>query len=53
MEHKGMVISILIGSFGKISKGLLKEQEVLEIGERPETMQTTVLLRSTKKWEEC
>ncbi len=52
------IISIVIGSFGTVTKGLLKGledlevgellkgPEDLEVGERVETIQTTALLRT-------
>ena len=39
---------IMIGAFGTISKGLLKGQENLEVGERVETIQMTALLRTAR-----
>ena len=41
---KVTIIPIVIGAFGKATKGLLKEQEDLEVGGRAETIQTTALL---------
>ena len=43
-----MVISIEIGPHRKISKGLIKGLEDLEITGQVETIQTTALLRSAK-----
>ena len=42
------IIPIVIGAFGKVTKGLLKGLEDLEVGERVETIQTTALLRTAK-----
>ena len=42
------IIPILIGAFGTVSKGLLKELEDLEVGGRVETIQTTTLLRTAR-----
>ena len=35
------IISIVIGAFGTVTKGLLKGLDDIEIGEREETIQTT------------
>ena len=43
---KVTIIPTVIGAFGTVVKGLLKEQEDLEIGGRVETIQMTVLLRT-------
>ena len=43
---KVTVIGIIIVGFGTVTKGLVKEQEDLEIRGRVETIQTTALLRS-------
>ena len=40
------IIPIVIGAFGTVTKGLLKELEDLEVGWRVETIQTTILLRT-------
>ena len=40
------IISIVIGVFGTVTKGLLKELEDLEVGRQVETIQTTTLLRT-------
>ena len=40
------IIPIVIGSFGIITKGLLKGLENLEVGGRVETIQTTALLKT-------
>ena len=42
------IIPIVIGSFGTVTKGLLKGQEDLEVGGRVETIQTTILLRTAR-----
>ena len=43
---KVTIIPIVIGAFGTVTKGLLKELEDLEV--RVETIQTTALLRSAR-----
>ena len=45
---KVMIVSIVIGAFGTITKGLLKGLEDLEIGRQVETIQTTALLRTAR-----
>ena len=45
---KVTVVSIVIGGFGTITKGLLKGLEDLEVGGRVETIQTTALLRTAR-----
>ena len=45
---KAMVIPIVIGTLGKIPKGLVKRLEDLEIGGQLETIQTIALLRSAR-----
>ena len=45
---KVTIIPIVIGAFGKVTKGLLKELEDLEVGGRVETIQTTTLLRTAR-----
>ena len=45
---KVMIMPIVIGAFGTITKGLLKSLEDLEIGGRTETIQTTALLRTAR-----
>ena len=45
---KVTIISTVIGAFGKVTKGLLKGLEELEIGGRVETIQTTALLRTAR-----
>ena len=42
------IISIVIGAFGTVTKGLLKGLEDLEVGGRVETIQTTTLLRTAR-----
>ena len=42
------IIPIVIGSFGTVTKGLLKGLEDLEVGGRVKTIQTTALLRTTR-----
>ena len=41
---KGIIIPIVIGALGTVTKGLLKGLEELEVGERVETIQATTLL---------
>ena len=45
---KVMIVLIVIGAFGTITKGLLKGLEELEVGGRVETIQTTALLRTAR-----
>ena len=45
---KVTVIPIVIGAFGTVTKGLLKGLDDLEVRERMETIQTTVLFRSAR-----
>ena len=42
------IIPIVIGAFGTVTKGLLKELEDLVVGGRVETIQTTALLRTVR-----
>ena len=42
------IIPIVIGTFGTITKGLLKGLDDLEVGGRVETIQTTALLRPAR-----
>ena len=42
------VIPIVIGALGTVMKGLVLQQEYLEVKERVETFQTTALYRSAK-----
>ena len=46
------IIPIIIGAFGTATTGLLKGLEDLEVGGRPETTQTTTLLRTAWRLEE-
>ena len=45
---KVMIVPIVIGALGTITKRLLKGLEDLEIGGRVETIQTTALLRTAR-----
>ena len=45
---KMTLVSLVVGAFGTISKGLLKGQEDLEVGGRVETIQITALLRTAR-----
>ena len=45
---KVTIISIVIGAFGLVTKGLLKGLEDLEVGRRVDTIQTTTLLRMAR-----
>ena len=45
---KMMSVPIVIGAFGTIAKGLSKGLENLEVGERVETIQMTILLRTAR-----
>ena len=45
---KVTIISIVIGVFGTVTKGLLKGLGELEVGGRMETIQTTALLRTAR-----
>ena len=45
---KVTIVPIVIGALGKITKGLLKGQEDLEVGGRVATIQTTALLRTAR-----
>ena len=45
---KIMIVPIVIGAFGTITKGLLKGLEDLEVSRRVETIQTTALLRMAR-----
>ena len=40
---KMTIVSIVIGAFGTVTKGLLKGLDNLEVGGRVETIQTTAL----------
>ena len=43
---KVKIVPIVIGALGKITKGLLKGLDDLEVGGRVETIQTTALLKT-------
>ena len=43
-----IMIPIVIGAFGTVTKGLLKGLEDLEVGGRMATIQTTILLRTAR-----
>ena len=45
---KVIIIPIVIGAFGTVTKGLLKGLEHLEVGRRVETIQTTALLKTVR-----
>ena len=45
---KVTIIPIVIGAFGTVTKGLLKGLQVLEVGGRVETIQTTALLKTAR-----
>ena len=45
---KVMIVPIVIGAFGTITKGLSKGLEDLEVGGRVETIQMTALLRTAR-----
>ena len=45
---KVTIIPIVIGAFGAVTKGLLKNLEDLEVGDRVETIQTTALLKTAR-----
>ena len=45
---KVMIVPIVIGALGTITKGLLKGLEDEEVGARVETIQTTALLRTAR-----
>ena len=45
---KVTIVPIVIGAFGTITKGLLKDLVDLEIGGRVETIQMTALLRTDR-----
>ena len=42
------IIAIINGTFGTVTKGLLKGLADLEVGGRVETIQTTALLRTAR-----
>ena len=45
---KVTIVPIVIGAFGTITKGLLKDRKDLEVGGRVETVQRTALLRTAR-----
>ena len=45
---KVTIVSIVIGAFGTITKGLLKGLEDLEVGGQVETIQMAALLRTAR-----
>ena len=45
---KVTIIPIVIGTFGTVTKGLLKGLEDLDVGGRVETIETTALLRTAR-----
>ena len=45
---KVTIVTIVIGAFGTVTKGLSKRLEDLEVGGRVETIQTTTLLRTAR-----
>ena len=45
---KMTIIPIVIGAFGRVTKGLLKDLEDLEVGNLVETIQTTALLKTAR-----
>ena len=45
---KVTIVPIVIGAFGTISEGLLKDLEDLEVGGRVENIQMTALLRTAR-----
>ena len=45
---KVMIVPIVIGAFGTVTKGSVKGLEDMEIGGRVETIQTTALLRTSR-----
>ena len=47
-KMKVTIITIVIGAFGTVTKGLLKGLKDLEVGDRVETIQTTALLRTVR-----
>ena len=48
LNMKVTIIPIVIGTFGTVTKRLLKGLEDLEVGGRGETIQTTTLLRTAR-----
>ena len=47
-KMKAIIIPIVIGAFGTVTKGLLKGLEDLEVGGRVDTIQTTALLKTVR-----
>ena len=45
---KVTIIPIVIGAFGTVTKGLVKNLEDLEVGGRVETIQTTAFLGTSR-----
>ena len=45
---KVTIIPIVIGAFGTVTEGLLKDLEDLEVGDRVENIQTTALLKTAR-----
>ena len=45
---KVMIVPIVIGALGTVTKGLLKNLEDLEVGGRVETIQMTALLKTAR-----
>ena len=43
-----MIVPIVIGAFGTVTKGLLKGLEDLEVGGQVEIIQTTALLKTAR-----
>ena len=49
LNLKMTIIPIVIGTFGTVTKGLLKGPQDMEVGRRVKTIQTTTLLRTARK----
>ena len=47
-DMKMTIVPIVIGAFGTVTKGLLKDLEDLEVEGRVETIQTTTLLKTVR-----
>ena len=45
---KVIIIPIVIGAFGTVTKGLIKGLEDMEVGRRVETIQNIALLRTAR-----
>ena len=45
---KVTIVTIVIGAFDTVPKGILKGLESLEFGDRVETIQTTALLKTAR-----